>query len=107
MAGVGGAELSVGYAGTWFNDMTRGYGFVAVAVVLFGAWRPLRVSLGAYLFGVALSATSVLQAYGMGANQYLLDALPYLVMVVALVVFARRGRSSTPEGLSRALTHVR
>jgi len=106
LAGVGGAQLSVGYVDNWFNDMTSGYGFVAVAVVLFAAWRPVRVLLGAYLFGVALATASVLQAHGVGVNQYLLDALPYLVTIVVLVVFARGGRSSTPEALSRALTHV-
>ena len=43
LGGLGGAQLSIGYVGNWFNDMTSGYGFVAVAVVLFAAWRPVRV----------------------------------------------------------------
>lgn len=104
LAGVGGAQLSVGYVDNWFNDMTNGYGFVAVAVVLFGAWRPARVLLGAYLFGVALAAASVLQAHGVSVNQYLLDALPYVITLVALVTVARRGSTSAPEGLTAALT---
>ncbi|MDE3206169.1 MAG: ABC transporter permease [Acidobacteriota bacterium] len=104
LAGVGGAQLSVGYVDNWFNDMTNGYGFVAVAVVLFGAWRPVRILLGAYLFGVALAAASVLQAHGVSVNQYLLDALPYLITLVALVTVARRGGNQAPEGLTAALT---
>lgn len=107
LAGLGGAQLSVGYVDNWFNDMTNGYGFVAVAVVLFGAWRPARVLLGAYLFGVALAAASVLQAHGVGVNQYLLDALPYTVTLLALVAFSRRGSSQAPEGLTAALTSHR
>jgi general nucleoside transport system permease protein len=103
LAGVGGAQLSVGYVGNWFNDMTSGYGFVAVAVVLFAAWRPIRVLGGAYLFGIALAAASVLQAHGVAVNQYLLDALPYLITLIALVAFARRGSSEAPESLARAL----
>jgi ABC-type uncharacterized transport system permease subunit len=103
LAGVGGAQLSIGYVGNWFNDMTSGYGFVAVAVVLFAAWRPLGVLGGAYLFGVALAAASVLQAHGVSINQYLLDALPYLITLIALVTLARRGNSEAPEGLARAL----
>jgi simple sugar transport system permease protein len=103
LAGVGGAQLSVGYVGNWFNDMTSGYGFVAVAVVLFAAWHPVRVLGGAYLFGIALAAASVLQAHGVAVNQYLLDALPYLITLIALVAFARRGSSEVPEGLARAL----
>jgi simple sugar transport system permease protein len=105
LAGVGGAQLSVGYVDNWFDDMTNGYGFIAVAVVLFAAWRPLRVLLGSYLFGVALAAAAVLQAHGVAVNQYLLDALPYLVTLIALVVLARGVGSRAPEGLSKALTN--
>jgi simple sugar transport system permease protein len=104
LAGIGGAQLSVGYVGNWFNDMTNGYGFVAVAVVLFAGWRPIRVLAGAYLFGIALAAASVLQAHGVAVNQYLLDALPYLVTLVALVLLTGRGGVQAPEALRRALT---
>lgn len=106
MAGIGGAQLSVGYLDNWSDDMTNGYGFIAVAVVLFAAWRPLMVMAGAYLFGVALAAASVLEAHGIEINQYLLDDLPYMVTLVALVALARKGGSRAPEGLSRALTNT-
>lgn len=106
LAGVGGAQLSIGYVGNWFNDMTSGYGFVAVAVVLFATWRPLRVLGGAYLFGMALAATSVLQAHGVSVNQYLLDAAPYLITLIALITVGRRGSTSAPEALTRALARA-
>jgi simple sugar transport system permease protein len=106
LAGIGGAQLSVGYVDSWFDDMTNGYGFIAVAVVLFAVWRPLLVLAGSYLFGIALAAASVLQAHNVAINQYLLDALPYLVTLIALVAFARRGGSRTPEGLARALNNT-
>ncbi len=106
LGGVGGAELSVVYVDNWFDDMTNGYGFIAVAVVLFAAWRPSRVVLGAYVFGVALAAASVLQAHNVSINQYLLDAVPYLVTLIALVLFARMGSAQTPEGLARALNNT-
>jgi general nucleoside transport system permease protein len=105
LAGVGGAQLSVGYVDNWFDDMTNGYGFIAVAVVLFAAWRPLLVLGGSYLFGVALASAAVMQAHGIQVNQYLLDALPYVVTLVALVALGRSGGARTPEGLSRALTN--
>jgi ABC-type uncharacterized transport system permease subunit len=105
LAGMGGAQLAVGYADSWFNNLTNGYGFVAVAVVLFAAWRPTRVLFGAYLFGVALASASVLQAHGVGVNQYLLDSLPYLVTLIALISVAKLGNSQAPEALSRALTN--
>ncbi|MFI6933832.1 ABC transporter permease [Streptomyces sp. NPDC050287] len=106
LGGLGGAQLSVAYVGNWFDDMTSGYGFVAVAVVLFASWRPVRVLFGAYLFGVVLAAASVLQAHGVSVNQYLLDALPYLVTLLALAAFARRGRADAPEELARALNRT-
>jgi general nucleoside transport system permease protein len=106
LAGVGGAQLSIGYVGNWFQDMTSGYGFVAVAVVLFATWRPLRVLGGAYLFGMALAATSVLQAHGVSVNQYLLDAAPYLITLIALVTVGRRGGTQAPEALTRALART-
>jgi simple sugar transport system permease protein len=106
LAGIGGAQLSVGYVGNWFDDMTNGYGFIAVAVVLFAAWRPALIVLGSYLFGVALASASVLQAHGVEVNQYLLDSLPYLVTLIALVALARSGGTRAPEGIVRALTNT-
>ncbi|HEY3941724.1 MAG TPA: ABC transporter permease [Acidimicrobiales bacterium] len=105
LGGLGGAQLSIGYVGNWFDDMTSGYGFVAVAVVLFAAWRPFRVLGGALLFGVALAAASVLQAHGVSVNQYVLDAMPYLITLIALIALARQGSAEAPEGLRRALTN--
>jgi simple sugar transport system permease protein len=105
LAGIGGAQLSVGYVDNWFDDMTNGYGFIAVAVVLFAAWRPSLVLAGSYLFGVALASAAVLQAHGIQVNQYLLDAMPYVVTLLALVALGRSGGSRAPEGLSRALTN--
>jgi simple sugar transport system permease protein len=81
--------------------MTVGRGFVAVALVIFAAWHPLWAIGGAYLFGAALSLSSVLQAHGFGLNQYLLDALPYLVTAVALVLLSRWRAHAAPEALSR------
>jgi simple sugar transport system permease protein len=104
LAGLGGAQLSIAYVGTWTDNMTNGYGFVAVAVVLFAAWRTERVLAGALLFGVALASASVIQAHGISINQYLLDALPYLITLAALVISARASRTDAPEALSRALS---
>ena len=106
ISALGGAQLSIAYVDSWSNNMTSGYGFVAVAVVLFASWRPLGVLGGAYLFGIVLAAAAVLQAHGVSINQYLLDAMPYLVTLTALVAFARRGRSQAPEELGRALNRV-
>jgi ABC-type uncharacterized transport system permease subunit len=101
LAGIGGAHLSTAYANAWFENMTAGRGFIAVALVIFAAWHPLRAVGGAYLFGAALALSPALQARGFGFNQFALDALPYLVTIVALIVLGRRRINSAPEDLSR------
>lgn len=103
LTGLGGAYLSVGQVGNWSTDMTNGYGFVAVAVVIFSAWRAGWTAGGAYLFGTMIATASVLQARGFAVNQYLLDALPYLVTLIVLVVISAR-RVQQPEALSEALS---
>ncbi|WP_147102778.1 ABC transporter permease [Nesterenkonia populi] len=103
LTGLGGAYLSVGQVGNWSTDMTNGYGFVAVAVVIFSAWRVGWTAGGAYLFGAMIATASVLQARGFAVNQHLLDALPYLVTLVVLVIISAR-RVQQPEALSAALS---
>jgi simple sugar transport system permease protein len=103
LAGVGGAHLSTALALAWSEGMTAGRGFIAVALVVFGARRPLRVMLGAYLFGASITLGSVLQVEGVDVNQFLLHALPYLLTLAVLVVFLRRSREQPPEALGRPL----
>ncbi len=106
IAGLGGAQLALGIVGNWSNGMTNGYGFVAVAVVIFARWNPFGVLLGSYVFGVALAISSVVQAHGIATNQYLLDALPYCVTVVVLVAVSSVGRSNAPESQRDALSET-
>jgi simple sugar transport system permease protein len=103
LAGLGGAQLSLALAQSWSEDMTAGRGFIAVALVIFGGWRPLRVMGGAYLFGAAITLGSVLQVHGVQVNQFFLDALPYLLTIVVLVVLVRRQRQYAPEALGQPL----
>lgn len=99
LAGLGGAHLSTAYANAWFENMSNGRGFVAVALVIFAAWHPLKAIGGAYLFGAALALAPALQARGYAVNQFVLDALPYLITLAALVAFGRRRVSEAPEAL--------
>jgi general nucleoside transport system permease protein len=99
LAGIGGAHLSTAYANAWFENMSNGRGFVAVALVIFAAWHPLKAVGGAYLFGAALALAPALQARGYGVNQFALDAMPYVLTLVVLVVFGRRRVDEAPEGL--------
>ena len=100
-AGIGGVHLSTAYTKAWFENMTQGRGFVAVAVVMFAARQPFKVAGGAYLFGAALALSPALQARGYAINQFALDAVPYLVTLAVLILLGRRRAADVPEGLSK------
>jgi ABC-type uncharacterized transport system permease subunit len=101
LAGLGGAQLSIAYAHAWFENMTQGRGFVAVAVVIFAARRPLAAMGGSYLFGAALALSPALQARGWDINQFALDSLPYLAIIVVLVLLGKKRAAEAPEGLQK------
>ena len=103
LAGVGGAQLSTALSLTWSEAMTAGRGFIAVSLVIFGAWKPFRVLAGAYLFGAAITLGSVLQVRGVKVNQFVLDALPYVLTLVVLVALLARRRQHAPEALGQPL----
>jgi general nucleoside transport system permease protein len=107
LAGLGGAQLSVAYANSWFENMTQGRGFIAVALVIFAAWSPLRVMAGSYLFGAALALSPALQARGYGLNQFALDAVPFVVTLTVLAVLGRRTLLSAPAELRRVFESAR
>ena len=96
-AGVGGAHLSIAYTKRWFENMAQGRGFVAVAVVMFAARQPFKVAAGAYLFGAALALSPALQARGYGINQFALDAVPYVVTLLVLILLGKRRQRRDPR----------
>lgn len=91
MAGVAGAFLSLFYTPMWSEGMVSGRGWIALALVVFGTWRPLRVLIGAYLFGGALIAQLFVQGAGLplAIPAQFLSALPYLATVIVLVLISR------------------
>lgn len=97
-AGLGGAHLSLAFAQTWSEGMTSGRGFIAVALVIFAGWHPIRAVAGALLFGGALAFQLQLQARGAGISPFLLDMLPYL-LTLAVLLFMRNKKNAMPEGL--------
>jgi simple sugar transport system permease protein len=101
LAGIGGAQLSTAYANAWFENMTQGRGFVAVAVVIFAARRPFAAMGGSYLFGAALALSPALQARGWAINQFALDSLPYLAILVVLILLGKKRAAEAPEGLQK------
>ncbi|HML99114.1 MAG TPA: ABC transporter permease [Tepidiformaceae bacterium] len=101
LAGLGGAQISLAYAPTWVEGMTNGRGFIAVALVIFAMWNPLRAIAGALLFGGAVALQLQLQARGVDVSPFLLDMTPYLLTLAVLLIWAQRGRDAFPAGLNR------
>ena len=88
-AGLGGAYLSVGVTGSFAPGMTAGRGFVAIAMVTFGRWRPAWVLAAALLVGYAESVQYTLQARNLQVPGELLQSLPYLIALLVLVLVGR------------------
>jgi simple sugar transport system permease protein len=104
MAGLGGAYLSLVVTPLWVERMTAGRGWIALALVVFAAWRPWRVLLGAYLFGGITVLQLHSQALGAKVDAQLLAMLPYLATIVVLVLISRdamRLRLNAPACLGK------
>jgi general nucleoside transport system permease protein len=104
MSGLAGGYLSLVYTPQWVENMTAGKGWIALALVVFASWLPLRVLAGAYLFGTISILSFVFQAMSLGIPSQLLSSLPYLVTILALVVISGNKaltRRNTPASLGQ------
>jgi simple sugar transport system permease protein len=101
LGGLAGAHLSLAVARTWAEWMTAGRGFIAVALVIFSRWHPLRAVAGALLFGGAISLQLQMQALGVPLSPFLLDMLPYLLSLAVLAFSSGRARHAVPGSLGR------
>jgi ABC-type uncharacterized transport system permease subunit len=86
---LAGAYLSVVYTPLWVEGMVAGRGWIALALTTFATWRPVRVLLGAYLFGGVTMLQLHLQGAGVNVPSQLLAMLPYLATIVVLVLISR------------------
>ncbi|MEZ4620997.1 MAG: ABC transporter permease [Caldilineaceae bacterium] len=107
LAGLGGVHLALAYTGVWAEQMTAGRGFIAVALVIFAAWNPLRAVWGALLFGGALAFQLQLQARGAPISPFLLDMLPYLLTLGVLLALRKRAGYTMPAGLNAVFEGMR
>ena len=98
IASLGGAYLAVGYTHSFTENMTAGRGFIGLAALIFGNWRPFGAFGAALLFGFFGGLATRIQGYGY-EPQVLVQALPYLVVLVAVVGVI--GRSIPPAADGR------
>ncbi len=87
LVGFGGAAFSLHIILGWSHRHTAGFGWIALAIVIFGGWHPLRVVLGAYLFGLLRAAATTLQAVVPGVPVQVFPLLPFPLMILTLVFF--------------------
>ncbi|MGI8504663.1 MAG: ABC transporter permease [Hassallia sp.] len=89
MAGLAGGYLSLAYTPLWAENMTAGRGWIAIALVVFATWKPIRILYGAYLFGGVSAIQLIVQGLGFDISPYLLSSLPYLATILVLVIISR------------------
>jgi len=88
MAGLAGCYYAVAQFKMWQDGLTSGNGWIALALVVFATWRPLRVAIGALLFGGVTALGLYLQAVGVHVSTFALGSLPYLATVLVLVIIS-------------------
>lgn len=103
LAGLGGGFLAIAGAGVFTPFMTQGQGYMAIVICMLGRGKPVWVALASLLFGISLSITTALQLAGIEISTDLINMLPFIAVMVALVIFGRR--SYLPPAL--ALPYVR
>jgi len=104
LCGVSGAYLSVVYAPLWVEGMVAGRGWIALALTTFATWRPIRVLLGAYLFGGVTMLQLHLQGQGVHIPSQIMSMLPYLATILVLVLISRNPtwiRTNMPASLGK------
>ena len=99
LAGVGGAFLSLYYPGCWNEGLSSGQGLMAVALVIFARWNPLRCVLAALLFGAAGAIGPALQSVGITQGYYFFNAAPY---ILTLLIMIARSAGSMQSAAGRA-----
>jgi len=104
-AGIAGAYLSTALTPMWVEGMSAGRGWIALALVVFATWKPLRVLLGAYLFGGVTILQLNAQGLGLRIPSEILSMLPYAATIVVLVVICRDPKTillNQPASLGRS-----
>jgi general nucleoside transport system permease protein len=102
LAGIGGAYLSIGQSSLFTRNMTAGRGFIALAALIFGKWRPVQTMLACLLFGFADALTIQMQGVaklpsGEDIPVQFIQMIPYVVTIIVLAGFI--GQSRAPKAI--------
>ncbi|MBW2436055.1 MAG: ABC transporter permease [Deltaproteobacteria bacterium] len=97
LMGIGGAFLTLAHQNMFLIDVVGGRGWVAIAMVIFGNWNPLKATIGALIFGFLDGLQLRLQSIGVVLSFHLFLMIPYLLTIIALIGVSRR--AAVPAGL--------
>lgn len=102
LCGLGGAYLALIRVPIWQSDVVGGRGWIAVALVIFASWNPIRALLGAIFFGGLSILGFRLQSMGFSISQYLVDMIPYVATIIIVVLSSgkKKKENQPPMGLS-------
>ena len=100
-AGLSGVYLTLSYVPYWTDGMTSGRGWIALALVIFGGWKPYRTAFGALLFGFLEALGPRLQTYGFEMSPYIIKIAPYIItiLVLVLVTIIKNGNTGAPRNI--------
>ena len=96
-AGVGGSFLSLYYPGSWNEGLSSGQGLMAVALVIFARWDPIRCLYASLLFGGASALGPALQSVGVTSGYYLFNAAPYVLTLLIMVLSSSATQTSADQ----------
>lgn len=105
LAGLAGGYISLSYSPMWAENLTAGRGWIALALVVFAAWRPARLLGGAYLFGGIMYLSLYVQGVGIPIPSPFVSSLPYLTTIAVLAIISRdrrRIRMNQPACLGKS-----
>jgi simple sugar transport system permease protein len=98
IAGAGGAYFTVGSTGQFVAGISSGLGFVSLAAVILGGWRPAQAALSALLFGFATSLATTFGLLGVGVSSSLLLMVPYIITIVVVAGVVANGKAPAAGG---------
>lgn len=99
MSAIAGASLSIALLNVFQQNMTSGLGFIAVALVYFGGWRPVAVMGGALLFSMVNSLQLWVQVLNIPIPSDFAVMMPYVLTIIALIISVQRVRP--PSALTK------
>jgi simple sugar transport system permease protein len=99
LAGIGGAYLTIGFSGSFTEDMSSGIGYIALAAMIFGRYNPLGAISASLLFGFCISLAQIMGTLNTPIQSNLLNMVPYVVTIVVLAGLVGKVRGPKAEGV--------